>query len=108
MTMIEEITRGTNNIFADLGFDNPKEHSAKADLAIEINRIIKKRRLKQSEAAKIIGTTQAHISKLRRGILSGFSLERLIHFLNMLDRDVELVVKRKLNEHANGTLHIAI
>ena len=102
-----EIIKGTDNIFADLGFDNPEEYKVKADLAMEINRIIKKRKLKQSDAAKIIDTTQVHVSKLKRGRLEGFSLERLIHFLNLLDRDVELVVKQKPSDHKVGVLHVA-
>ena len=47
------------------------------------------------EAAEILGINQPKVSALSKGILSGFSLERLICFLNLLKKDVEIVVKDK-------------
>jgi predicted XRE-type DNA-binding protein len=40
-------------------------------------------------------TTQPIVSNLINGRISGFSLERLVRFLNALDRDVDIVVRRK-------------
>ena len=47
------------------------------------------------EAAKVLGTTQPKVSNLLNGRLQGFSMERLLRFLNALDRDVQIVVKRR-------------
>ena len=91
----DTVTEGSGNVFADLGLPEPEELLAKAELAARIGRIIKSRHLKQEEAASVLGTTQPNVSNLIRGRISGFSLERLIRFLNALDRDVEIVIRRR-------------
>ncbi|GJL52854.1 MAG: transcriptional regulator [Nitrospirales bacterium] len=93
--MTEKITRGSGNVFADLGFDNPEEMEAKAKLVSQINAIIKNRKLTQKQDGAILGITQSRVSDLARGGLSGFSVDRLLRLLNKLDREVEIVVKRK-------------
>lgn len=77
---------------------------AKAGLALEIERVIRKRGLSQANAAKILGIGQPKVSALRNGRLSGFSVERLIRFLNALDRDVEIVIKSKPRLRRRGQL----
>jgi predicted XRE-type DNA-binding protein len=54
---------------------------------------IRARRLTPTRAAHIPRIDQPTISRLLRGQLSGFSTERLMHFLTLLDRDVEITVK---------------
>ena len=63
--MKEKIIRGSGNVFEDLGFDNPAEYQAKAELALQIIKIIEKRDLTQKEAATLIGAVQPDISKLK-------------------------------------------
>ncbi len=96
-TNIEKIKyiEGSGNIYQDLGFPDSEERLAKAQLALRIEKIIKQRKLKQIEAAKILEINQPKISALINGNLSGFSMEKLIHFLNRLDQDVEIIVKAK-------------
>ena len=97
-------TRSSGNVFADLGRPQPEEALAKARLAYEIERSIRKQGLKQSEAAKVLGIDQPKVSALRNGRLSGFSVERLIRFLNALHRDVEIVVSAKPSSRRRGRL----
>lgn len=99
-------TRSSGNVFADLGYADPTEAQAKAELARRISSIIEHRHLTQSEAAQLLGTDQPKVSALRRGRLAGFSLERLIAFLNALDRDVEIVIKPRSRTHHPGRLTI--
>ena len=101
-----ETTRSSGNVFADLGLARPEERLAKARLALEIERIIRQRGLTQAEAGKILGIDQPKVSALRRGRLSGFSVERLIRFLNALDRDVEIVVKAKAPSRRRGQISV--
>ena len=89
-----KVTRGSGNVFKDLGFDNPEEHLAKAELALQIIKIIEHRHLTQKEAARVIGAAQPDISKLKSGQLRGFTLDRLISFLRHLDRDVQIRVSK--------------
>jgi predicted XRE-type DNA-binding protein len=87
-------TRGSTNVFADLGYASPEEMLAKAQLVSRISEIIKQRRLTQSDAAALFGIDQPKVSRLLRGQLSGFSYERLLKFLNALGCDVEIIIKR--------------
>ncbi len=103
-----EITKSSGNVFADLGLPEPEKYLAKAKLAHQINSIIEKRRLKQVEAAKILGIDQPKVSALSCGRLDDFSMERLIGFLNILDCDIEIVVKWKSTWRKNhGHLNVA-
>ncbi len=84
--------RGTANVFADVGYKNPEEALFKAELIRQINALIRKKRLTQVEAAKLLDTRQSKISDLNRGIISGFSTERLLRYLRKLNCDIEVRV----------------
>jgi len=90
-----EYTESSGNGFEDMGFADADERLAKAKLAARINEIIENRGLKQRQAAKLLGINQPKVSALVNGRLSGFSMERLIHFLNLLNQDVEIVIRAK-------------
>lgn len=92
--MSERITRGSGNIFKDLGFAHPEEYQAKADLALQIITIIEGRHLTQKEAAAVIGASQPDLSKLKNGQLAGFTLDRLFSFLLRLNRNIEIRVTK--------------
>lgn len=86
---------GSENVFADLGFENAEEELLKSDLTAEIAAIIKKKRLTQTQAAKILGVDQPRISSLIKGRFDLFSVDTMMHFLTALGQDVEIVVKPK-------------
>lgn len=71
------------------------DRAVRRGLAREIARIIKERSLTQVEAADILGTAQPRVSALIAGKVDGFSVERLVRFLNALDQDVHIVVLPK-------------
>lgn len=102
--MTKDITRGSGNVFADLGFENPSEHQAKADLALQIVQAIKNRKLTQKDAAKLIGASQPDISNLKRGQLKGFTLDRLFGFLLKLDRNIQIRVVKPRSKAKKGVL----
>lgn len=76
------------------GLANGDERLAKVKLAAHINEQIKKRGIKQTEAAALLGITQPEVSSLGKGRLSGFTFDRLYRCLNALDVDVEISVKK--------------
>lgn len=82
----------SGNVFADLGIENPEEALAKSELARQIAKLIKKKKLTQKRAAEILGIDQPKISALICGRLRSFSLERLIRFLNELGQDVSIMI----------------
>jgi predicted XRE-type DNA-binding protein len=106
MTKATEVEVGSGNIFADLALPNPEERLAKAGLAIRIAAVIRERRLTQARAARILKIDQPKVSRLLRGQLSGFSTERLLHFLTLLGRDVEIVIKRTPRSRRQGRLRV--
>jgi predicted XRE-type DNA-binding protein len=88
-----KIEVGSGNVFADLGLPDAEESLAKAELASRIGDVIRQRRLTQAAAGELLGIDQPKVSRLQRGYLTNFSVERLMHFLTLLGRDVEIVVK---------------
>ncbi len=96
----------SGNVFADLGLPDSDELLAKAELARQITSIATHRHLTQAETARILRTTQPKVSDLFSGKLAGFSMERLIRFLNALGRDVQIVVKPKPRSRDRGTTRV--
>jgi predicted XRE-type DNA-binding protein len=76
----ETITRGTGNVFADLGYSDADERWTKLRLAQAINAIVDKRRLTQAAAATLLGVNQPKVSALANYRVDGFSVERLMIF----------------------------
>ena len=91
----DDIKQSGGNIFADMGFENPEEELARAQIVCRICDIIRARKLTQVTAAEILGIDQPKVSALMKGRFGGFSSDRLFRFLNALDRDVEIVIKPK-------------
>ena len=92
-------TKGSRNVFADLGLPHPEQELLKARLTLQIYRIIKGRGLTQVEAGKILGIQQPHVSLLMRNRSGTFSVERLMDFLTALGQDVEITVRPTRKQH---------
>jgi predicted XRE-type DNA-binding protein len=94
------------NVFADLKVPNPEEALAKAELTRQISHIIKKKRLTQERAALMLDIDQPKISALINGKFSGFSLERLLRFLNELGQDITIQLKPKARSRKKGYINV--
>ena len=90
-----QITLSSGNVFADLRLPNADEKQTKARLAVAINQIIEAQNISQVAAARRLKINQPKISALANYRLEGFSVERLMNFLNALDRDVEIIIRSK-------------
>ena len=90
-----KLTRSSGNVFRDLGFaEEEAEHLViRADLLIQIQKVVAARRLKQAPLAKLLQVSQPRVSDLLRGRLHLFSIETLIDMLGRLGVQVRLVVK---------------
>jgi predicted XRE-type DNA-binding protein len=88
--MVEE---SSGNVFADIGLPNSEQELLKAKLTIQVHRLLKKRQLAQTDAAKLLGTTQPQISALLNLKPVSVSIGRLLEFLTILGQDIELTVK---------------
>src|SRR5450830_1556147 len=88
--------RTTTNVFADVGFPPEEaEHlRIRADLMIELTRVMQDRGLTQAAAAKLLGVTQPRISDLMRGKIDRFSIDTLIAMLARAGFSVTVKVRR--------------
>src|SRR6185312_14349311 len=84
----EAITRGTGNVFADLGYADADERQT------------------QAAAADRLKVSQPKVSALANYKLDGFSVERLMTFLTALDQDVEIVIKNKPRSRPAGRISV--
>ena len=83
---------GSGNVFADLGLEDAEELYTRAALGVEVMSILRKQGLTQKEAAAFLGLKQPEVSAIMRAKFSRFSQERLIGFLNKLNRKVTIQV----------------
>ena len=106
MKMKHDFAVSSGNVFADLGFEDPEVELAKANLALEIVRIIERHGWTQAQAAAVLGIGQLKVSAIARGRLDGFSIERLMRLLTRLDRDVRIVVAPAPASVESGSLMV--
>ena len=99
--------KGGPNVFADLRLSNADELLIETELLRRIIAIVHKRRLSQRAAARIMGIEQPKICALMNMRITGFSIARLIRFLNALDQDVEIRVRPKRNSRARASVSVA-
>lgn len=107
VTKTTEVTRGSGNVFADLGFENPEEELAKAILVLEIARALAERRTTQARLAEMIGTDQPSISRLLRGRTGGYTIDRLARILTRLGKDVEITVRPTRTKGSAGRVFVS-
>ena len=106
--MTESIEKSTGNVFTDLDISDADAMLAKAKLASFIIDEIEKRGLTQSQAARLFGTDQSHISKLKRGHeLQRFTFDRLFGWMNKLERNIILTPKSKKRSEETATIQVA-
>ena len=107
MNAIDDVTltRGTSNVFEDLGMPDAAERQTKTRLAFAVNDVLKGRKLKQREIAELLGIPQPKVSALKNYRLDQFSVERLMEFLTVLDHDVEIMIRPRA---VAGVGHIAV
>ena len=78
-----KIIESSGNVFLDLGAapDEAANLLVRAQLMLQLTRVIEKRKLTQAKAAKLFGVTQPRISDLIRGKINLFSIDALIAML---------------------------
>ena len=89
------ITKGSGDIFADLGFSPAESRNLhiRAQMMTALRKFIEKEGLNQAEAAKRLKVSQPRISDLTRGEISLFSLDSLVNLLTDAGLEVDLRIK---------------
>ncbi len=102
------VTRGSGNIFADLGFENPEEELLKAQIVMHLRNLIEERKLNQVKSGELLGLKQPDVSKLLRGRVEGYSIERLLRFVRILGEDVTITVRTAAPSRDMGRLNLLV
>ncbi len=91
-----KITRGSGNVFRDLGFDAEESENLKlrADLMMRIEDYYKKSGATQAATAKALGLTTPRFNALLKGKINLFSLDALVNIAVRAGMRVELRVRR--------------
>jgi predicted XRE-type DNA-binding protein len=78
-----KVEQSSGNVFRDIGFGAKEAESLRmrAELMVEVRRLIRARKLTQRSAAKLLGVTQPRISDLIRGKIDLFSIDTLVNML---------------------------
>ncbi|MDQ8153554.1 MAG: helix-turn-helix transcriptional regulator [Gemmatimonadota bacterium] len=93
--MSNRIHRSTGNVFEDLGFPRPEAERLliRSDLMNQVAELIRKRRLTQARAAKLMGVSQPRVSDLVRGRIELFSIDMLVGMLGSLGVSVTVTTR---------------
>ncbi len=96
--MMSNLTKGSDNVFKDLGFGDEEAVNLKirADLMISLQKFIKSQQWTQAEAANFFGETQPRISNLMNGDIDRFAIDKLVQMLSRAGMEVQIVVMPQL------------
>jgi predicted XRE-type DNA-binding protein len=91
-----KITRGSGNVFLDLGFGKTEAENLKlrSELMMQIAGYFTGSGLTQAGAAKALGLTQPRLNALLKGRIDQFSLDALVNIASQAGLKVRLVVKK--------------
>jgi predicted XRE-type DNA-binding protein len=95
--MAIKIRQSAGNVFRDLGFpcEEAENLKVRADLMIQLSKLIRSLRLTQAQAAVLFGVTQPRVSDLVRGKIERFSIDTLVAMLGHSGIQVQSTLGRK-------------
>jgi predicted XRE-type DNA-binding protein len=105
---MNDIEKGSANIFEDLGLPDAAEMQVKATLAAKIGEVLKQRHLTQVQAAEILGMPQPKLSNMLRGQFRGISEAKMLECMNRLGRDVQIVVRKTSRSKTTGRTSVVL
>lgn len=96
MTEKLKITRGSGNVFLDIGFSKADAENLKlrADLMMRIEDFYRKSKLTQGAAARALGVGQPRLNDLLRGKIDKFGLDALVNMLGHAGMRIELKARK--------------
>ncbi|APH74087.1 helix-turn-helix domain-containing protein [Aquibium oceanicum] len=100
-----QVVRSSGDIYNDLNVPHDVKDGLKNAIAREICSLIEDKRLTQKQVADILGTDQAKVSKITRGRLTDFSVDRLVNFLTALGYNIDIHLERTMEKQGRVKLH---
>lgn len=101
------ITKGSGNVFVDIGLPDAETHLLKAELVRRIGMLIDAAGLTQAEAAERMSMTQPDVSKMLKGQFRPISIERLLRCLVALGQSVTIEISPRLGKTKVPKLRVA-
>lgn len=91
-----KFTRGSGNVFLDLGFGKEEAENLKlrVELMMKIEDFCRVSGVTQAEAARQFGVTQPRLNDLLKGKIDKFSLDALVIMLAKAGMRIEMKVKK--------------
>ena len=91
-----KITRGSGNVFRDVGFPSGEAHNLllRSELMTRIEQFVKRGGLTQKDSARALGVTQPRLNDLLKGRIDKFSLDALVNMLGHAKLRVEIRVNK--------------
>jgi predicted XRE-type DNA-binding protein len=90
-----EFEESSGNIFANLAFEDSDSLYVRAQIGFYILKILEAKKLKPGEISRVLGLGHADLPHLMNGHFSRFGTDRVIDFLNRLDRKVKIEITRR-------------
>jgi predicted XRE-type DNA-binding protein len=89
------VTKGSGNVFADLGFSPAEARNLRlrSQMMTALRKFIEKEGLTQTGAARRLNVSQPRVSDLTRGKISRFSLDTLVNMLSDAGLEVDIRIK---------------
>jgi len=95
LTQKTALTKGSGNVYADLGFSPTEARNLqmRSQMMTALRKFIEKEELTQADAANRLNLSQPRISDLIRGKISRFSLDALVNMLSDAGLEVDFRIK---------------
>ena len=95
--MTTKMQRSVGNVFNDLGFASEEAANLRirADLMIELSKLIEARGLTQATAASLFGVSQPRVSDLMNGKIERFSIDTLVAMLGRAGIGIKFTTTRR-------------
>ena len=103
-----EFELSSGNVFADIGFENAEEMLLKSELVRQINKILKGKELTSLQARQLLNLDEEVLVNLSKGRLTELTLENLFRYLNILGRDLEVVLKPQSTSNRQGKMKVTV
>ena len=91
---IEYTMQAGGNIFADLHLQDAENLKLRAVLMQEVKRYVEGSGLTQTDAARLLGTTQPKLNDILKGDIGKCTIDRLVNMLAAVDVHISLLVAR--------------
>jgi predicted XRE-type DNA-binding protein len=103
ITKMSDFEQSNGNIFDDLGDPEANQTLVRAQLLSRIIEIISQQNLTEDQTATTLQLSKPETTALINGKLSQFSLEKLFQIINFLDKDVEIILRPKIDTNTAKT-----